>query len=266
MKTITIAILIILLVACSNRQSNSNQYYESKNDSLLLAHRNDSVNRERIFESKGDTIFAGVLYGMNKIEAEKSIKSFEQALKHYDANIKGFDFGSIHFMNISLYDYEDFKPSCPDPYENSYLWKGKLSSVEWHSYNLEAQKLNEIENVLNKLIHFFESRYGKPNFKIIQSRNWFVFNDGNYQFFDYNIAKWETKKRLITIGIEWDKWPKTYTEIKEGLGYKYNIDVRFSDKEKISEIVEYRDSINKVIDREGKERRREDSLKYINSL
>ena len=269
-KALLFITLLAVCFSCNNRGTgkidNSNQTTEDSIKQLSLIRQQDSINRERIFEAKGDTIFASVLYGMNRIEAEKNIKSFEKALKHYDAQIDGFDFGTIHFMNIRLYDYEKFKPSYPDPYENSYLWKGKLSSVEWHSYRLYAGKLNEIEDVLNKFIKFFENRYEKPNLKEVQSSKWFVYNDGNFLFFDAAVAKWETNKRLIEISIEWNKWPKTAVEYDKEVGYEYNINVRFYDKERISEIVEYRDSVNKVILEEEKERQRKDSLKSVNSL
>ena len=78
------AILSITIVAvcfsCNNRgttkASESDQTIEDSVKQLSLIRRQDSINRERIFEEKGDTIFANVLYGMNRIEAEKSIKSF----------------------------------------------------------------------------------------------------------------------------------------------------------------------------------------------
>ena len=268
------ALLSITIVAvcfsCNNRgttkASESNQTIEDSIKQLSLIRQQDSINRERIFEEKGDTIFANVLYGMNRIEAEKSIKSFEKELKHYDAQIDGFDFGTIHFMDIRLYDYEKFKPSFPDPYENSYLWKGKLCSVEWHSYRLYAGKLNEIEVVLNKFIKFFENRYKKPNLKEVQSSKWFVYNGSNFLFFDAVVAKWETNRRLIEISIEWNKWPKTAAEYDKEVGYEYNINVRFSNKVMMSEIVEYRDSVNDVKLKEEKERQRKDSLKSVKFL
>lgn len=55
-------------------------------------------------------------------------------------------------------------------------------------------------------------------------------------------------------------------EIDKKVGYEYNIYVRFSDKVKISEIVEYRDSVNEIELEEEKARRRKDSLKSVNIL
>lgn len=270
-KTLLSFTLIVVCFSCNYRgTSNTGNVDQTKEDSIKqLTHirQQDSINRERIFEAKGDTIFASVLYGMNRAEAEKGIRSFEKALKHSYPGFDGFVFGTIHFMNIRLYDYEKYKHSNPDPYENSYLWKGKLSCVEWHSYKLYASKLNEVEEVLNKFIKFFENRYEKPNLKKVQASNWFVFNNDNkFLFFDAIVAKWETNKRLISISIEWNKWPKTAAELDKGIGYEYYINVRFSDKGTISKIVEYRDSVNQVNLEKEKERQRIDSLKSVNSL
>ncbi len=71
---------------------------------------------------------------------------------------------------------------------------------------------------------------------------------------------------MIEISIEWNKWPKTAEEVEKEIGYEFNINVRFSDKVKISEIIEYRDSINEIKLKEEKERQLKDSLKSINSL
>ena len=269
-KALLSIILIAVCFSCNYRGTsktgNSDQTTEDSIKQLNLIRQQDSINRERIFEAKGDTIFAGVIYGMSRIEAEENIRSFEKALKHPYPEFDGFVFGSIHFMNIRLYDYEDFTPSNPDPYENSYLWKGKLCCVEWHSYNLYARKSNEIEDVLNKFIEFFENRYDKPNLKKVQSSEWFVCSGGKLRYFDSTVAKWETQKRLIEISIKWNKWPETSEEIDKKVGYEYNIYVRFSDKVKISEIVEYRDSVNEIELEEEKARRRKDSLKSVNIL
>jgi hypothetical protein len=269
-KTLLLITLVVVCFSCNNKGTNkTNEGCQTIEDSikqLSLIRQQDSINRERIFEAKGDTIFASILYGMNRIEAEKNIRTFEKALKHPYPEFDGFVFGTIHFMNIRLYDYEDFKPNNPDPYENSYLWKGKLSCIEWHSYKLYARKLIKIENVLNKFIAYFESRYKKPNIKKVQSSEWFVYNNNTFLFFDSVVAKWETNKRLIEISIEWNKWPKTAEEVEKEIGYEFNINVRFSDKVKISEIIEYRDSINEIKLKEEKERQLKDSLKSINSL
>ena len=71
---------------------------------------------------------------------------------------------------------------------------------------------------------------------------------------------------MIEISIKWNKWPETSEEIDKKVGYEYNIYVRFSDKVKISEIVEYRDSVNEIELEEEKARRRKDSLKSVNIL
>ncbi len=272
-KALLFITLVVVCFSCNSRGTSkvreNNQTIEDSLKQLSIIRQQDSIDRERIFEAKGDTIFASVLYGMNRIEAEKNIKTFEKALKHPYPKFDGFVFGTIHFMNIRLYDYEEFKPNYPDPYENSfysYLWKGKLSCIEWHSYKLYGRKLVEIEDVLNKFITLFENRYKKPNIKNVQSSRWFIYNGNTILFFDSAVAKWETNKRLIEISIEWNKWPKTAEEIDKEGGYEYNINVRFFDKVKISEIAEYRDSVNEIILKEETERQRRDSLKSVNFL
>ena len=68
------AILSITIVAvcfsCNNRgtgkASESDHAIEDSIKQLSLIRQQDSINRERIFEEKGDTIFANVLYGMNQ--------------------------------------------------------------------------------------------------------------------------------------------------------------------------------------------------------
>ena len=141
MKKIAIAILTMLFAACSNKQSSMNHVNNDDiNDSLMLVNQQDSVRREHIFDSKGDTIFAGVLYGMTRSEAEKNIRSFEKTLKPHFEWMDGFVFGTINFMPIYLCDFEKDKLGCPDPNRESYLFKGKLCSVVWHSYCQYAKK------------------------------------------------------------------------------------------------------------------------------
>lgn len=267
MKKIAIAILTMLFAACSNKQSSMNHVNNDDiNDSLMLVNQQDSVRREHIFDSKGDTIFAGVLYGMTRSEAEKNIRSFEKTLKPHFEWMDGFVFGTINFMPIYLCDFEKDKLGCPDPNRESYLFKGKLCSVVWHSYCQYAKKIEEIEEALDKFIQFFDNRYGKPNFKEMQSSNWYFESDGKYHFFNRNIAKWETSKRLVEIGIEWHKTPKTYYEYEDGFVFEYGIMVRFADKVKMSEIEAYKDNVTNVKQLKENERRRKDSLNSLNSL
>ena len=101
-KALLSIILIAVCFSCNYRGTsktgNSDQTTEDSIKQLNLIRQQDSINRERIFKAKGDTIFAGVIYGMSRIEAEENIRSFEKALKHPYPEFDGFVFGSIHFI------------------------------------------------------------------------------------------------------------------------------------------------------------------------
>lgn len=233
-------------------------------DTLAL----DSIKRDSIFEARGDTIFANVLYGMSKQEAEQSIKQFQETLKYPIPNRQGFIFGDIHFMDINV---SDFSPSTSvDRYYGAYLWKGKLSSVTWSSYSQYANSKGRIEYVLNDFIKFFENRFGKPNFKNTESSYWLWSDKGRPRFLNRDLAIWETNKRMIVIGIKGEKTPmydESYYELdSQEREYVYSIKVSFFDKKSYEEMEACNHEYIEELGKENRERQKNDSIKSMNSL
>lgn len=258
-----ICFFFLSICSCNNR-ANDKESVQLGIDSLVI----DSIKRDSIFEARGDTIFANVLYGMTKQEATQSLKQFQETLKHPMPQYDGFVFADIHFMNIGVYD---FIPSTyVDRYDDAYLWNGKLSTVTWHSYSQHANSKGRIEYVLNDFIKFFENRFGKPNFKNTESSYWLWSERGKPHFLDREVAIWETSKRKISIGIRGEKTPlldeSNYDLYSAERDYEYVIKVSFFDKKSLAEM----EALNKdYIEEQGKkdkERQRQDSLKSINSL
>ena len=255
--------VLISVCSCDNRAKDS-VTTSTEIDSLAI----DSIKRDSIFEARGDTIFANVLYGMNKQDAERSIKQFQENLKHPSPNYDGFVFADIHFMKISV---QDFAPSSSvDHFYGAMLWKDKLGSVTWSSYTQYANSKGRIEYVLNDFIKFFENRFGKPNFKNTNSSYWLWSRGGKPIFVERDVAIWETSNRKIIITLNGKKAPE-YDESNYDLyspqrEYEYDIDVSFFDKKALVEMEKCNHDYIEEIGREQRERQRQDSLKSINSL
>lgn len=263
----TLSCAILVSICSCNNRAKTNISVSTEIDSLSI----DSIKRDSLFEARGDTIFASVLYGMNKQEAQQSLKQFQENLKHYDPKIAGFDFAKIHFMNISVHDFETHCSISTDSYDyGAYLWKGKLSYVTWSSYYQYADSKGRIEYVLNDFIKYFENRFGKPNFKNTEPSYWLYFVQGKQHFLAKDLAIWETSKRKIVIGIKGEKWPQydesIYDSDSKEREYEYEIIVRFFDKKSLEEMEAYRHDMIEEKGRERREKQKQDSLKSINSL
>lgn len=258
-----ICFFFLSICSCKNR-ANDNESVQLGIDTLVI----DSIKRDSIFEARGDTIFANVLYGMNKQEATESLKKFQENLKHPLPRFEGFVFADIHFMNITV---SDFSPSTSiDHYHNAYLWKNKLSSVVWQSYYQYADSKGRIEYVLNDFIKFFENKFGKPNFKKTEPSYWLLTIKGEQRFIDRDVAIWETSNRIIVIrviGVNAPKYDESYYERNSPeRQYKYEIKVSFFDKKAYEEMEECNREFVENLGREERERQRNDSLKSMNSL
>lgn len=80
------AILSITIVAvcfsCNNRgtgkASESDHAIEDSIKQLSLIRQQDSINRERIFDELGDTVFGKVCFGMNKTQYRKAFNEFKK--------------------------------------------------------------------------------------------------------------------------------------------------------------------------------------------
>lgn len=263
----TLICAILVSIYSCNKRAKSNISVSTETDSLSI----DSIKRDSLFEARGDTIFANVLYGMNKQEAQQSLKQFQENLKHCDPKIAGFDFAKIHFMEIDVCDFETHYSTSTTPYDyDAFLWKGKLSSVTWNSYYQYANSRGRIEYVLNDFIKYFENRFGKPNFKNTEPSYWLHTVQNEQYFLDKDLAIWETSKRKIVIGIKGVKWPQhdesTYAPDSKEREYKYEIIVRFFDKKSLKEMDAYRYDKIEEKGRERREKEKQDSLKSINSL
>ena len=272
MKKVYYILLALAIVACKNgRQASAISEEQAKNDSIAMAMEADSIEREQIFEARGDTIFADLLYGMSKEEAQARIKKFQDNLKrHHLYPQSGFTFAGIDFMGIDIYD---FTPSDSyDRYDKSYLLDGKLSSVIWHSSTQWAYSKGGVEHDLNEFISFFEKKFGKPSFKNTDPSYWIIIVDGEQRFIKREVAIWETNKRKVVITIKGEKCPlydksDSYSSHKREFGdYQYSIEVSFYDKKAFAEMEAINHAYVEEKGRKERERELQDSLKSINSL
>lgn len=273
-----IVVLVIALVACTTRQPSVSQANdESRNDSLLFAQRQYSIERERIFEALGDTAFSGVCYGMKKNQYLKAFNAFKKPLKTKDG-FRDFEFAGYEFYGDEGSDVENNNSKSVSGYPyglddilkedrlRTYFYKGRLFSVRWNSgRSIQSERI--VKYSLGKLVSFFENKYGKPNVN-----NTDRFNSSNIETGTWHqmkvIAKWETKKKKIIIfyrdlvGSERDKWmDENYPS-----DYQYELDVQFLDKTQKKEVDEYIKPILQKFADDYKEKIKQDSIKNANVL
>lgn len=278
MKKILVIVfaIVMMLSSCNNGKLSAMHADETASiDSSEIEARA----RDSIFQSRGDTIFGNVLYGMNKQETKASIKQFQENLKHPLLKT-GFVFAGHWFMDIDIYNRDVNDDILIDYYignhDGAELWKGKLSAVTWSSEYLYGKIPREVEETLNKFVELFEKRFGKPNSKKTAEHDWIYFSTYSepYRFYylDPQIATWDSKERMVIIFME-GKNPPTYYNGKyisqtghEGLPFKYKLKVSFFDKTFLEEISSAGKKLKKQKEQEALDKQREDSLRYINSL
>jgi len=278
MNKIAIVVLVIALVACTNRQLSVSQANdESKNDSLLLAQQQDSIERDRIFEALGDTAFSGVCYGMSRSQYQKAFEAFKIPLKkendYFDFEFAGYEFhgdeGSYveknSSNNIDGYPY-GLDDILKENRLGTYFYKDKLFSIRWNSYRTIQDELT-VKYSLGQLVSYFEKKYGKPNVNNTDKFNSSIIETGTWHQMKV-IARWETEKKKIIIfyrdlvGSERDKWmAENYPSY-----YQYELDVQFLDKTLKKKVDEYIKPILQKFADDYRERIKQDSIKNANAL
>lgn len=258
-KTFNFIFALCVFCSCNNRPN-----VERTDISVFVNH--DSIAREEIFEARGDTVFGNVLYGMNRNEVTQQLKQFEEEALKYSNSKGDFIFAKVHFMGIDIKDFEKNYNQDLDSYSDAFLWKDKLGAVNWKSYKLYAEKKEEIVEILNQFISFFEIKYGKPNFKKTDIKDWMDYINGAFYYLNMNVASWETSNRKISIGINWES-PLGFTAINHSVNdFTYYINILFSDKKAVEEMMNYKDEQNQKTKKIMDERARQDSIKTINML
>ena len=238
--------------------------------------RQDSISREELFKSFGDTIFGNVLYGMDETHAKQSLEEFWNSLpksrKWTHPPKDKFSFAGIDFNkwspfpidNISAeiaYNYSSYS-SHYSIYDRSIIYKNKLSSIVWETDSLQEDNINVIDSSLKELTKYFEAKYGKPNSKMYDIRDAIVHTNSGKVLLMGTYALWSTHNREVSINIS-GRYPKYLygfsCYVYKIRVYFYNTelmkDVRFFYESKVNEYEEILNGIEK-----------QDSLKTINAL
>ena len=279
------ALLSITIVAvcfsCNNRgttkASESDQTIEDSIKQLSLIRQQDSINRERIFDELGDTVFGKVCFGMNKTQYRKAFNEFKKPLKndkdYYDFVFAGYEFRGYEGSDIEKNDSKSID-GYPYGLDNilkeksyyTYFYQDRLFSVVWNSWR-DIQEESIVKYSLGKLINLFEKKYGKPNVNNIEIFNHSYIETGAWHQMKV-VARWETgKKKIIVfyrdlVGSERDKWmAENYPS-----NYQYELYVLFLDKNIKKEVDEYIKPILQKFADDYKEKVRQDSIKNANAL
>lgn len=279
------AILSITIVAvcfsCNNRgtgkASESDHAIEDSIKQLSLIRQKDSIDRERIFDALGDTVFGKVCFGMNKTQYRKAFNEFKKPLKN-DKDYYDFDLAGYEFRGDEGSDVEKNSDKTIDGYpyglENilkedrlwTYFYKDRLFSIRWDSWR-DIQDEDIVKYSIGKIIALFEKKYGKPNVNNTDIFNHSYIETGAWHQMKV-IARWETGKKKIIIfyrdlvGSERDKW----MEDNYPSYYQYELIVQFLDKTIKSEVDEYIKPILQKFADDYKEKMRQDSIKNANAL
>lgn len=259
-----IVFLTIVIMTCLFSCKHERAYEKSMKDSIVI--NVDSLKRDSIFSARGDTIFANVLYGMNKNEAIISINEFQNKFKESDNS--GFRFANIRFMDIDFHDidiYDDFFINQSiDDHWGAEFWDGKLSAVTWTSYNYYEKNLAEIEPNVASFIQFLELKFGPANINRANPTHWHYYdiNDNKEKLIrDNDMAVWETQKCKIIVlmkGLKYDPY--------QNYPYQYHLCVSFFDKKYLIDSDSIREVMREERKRHIEEQRRKDSTEYINAL
>ena len=281
-STILIAFVIgTSLISCHNSKSGNkiskNQAIEDSIKQLSLIRQKDSIERERICDALGDTVFGKVCFGMNKTQYRKAFNEFKKPLKN-DKDYYDFDFAGYEFRGDEGSDVEKNSDKTIDGYpyglENilkedrlwTYFYKDRLFSIRWDSWR-DIQDEDIVKYSIGKLITLFEKKYGKPNVNNTDIFNRSYIETGAWHQMKV-IARWETGKKKIIIfyrdlvGSERDKW----MEDNYPSYYQYELIVQFLDKTIKNEVDEYIKPILQKFADDYKEKMRQDSIKNANAL
>lgn len=267
MKKVYYILLALAIVACKNgRQATAISEEQAKKDSIAMAMEADSIEREQIFEARGDTIFGQVRFGMSLKEAQTSADAF---VHKFEKNNTGyFEFAGFKFMDFSFENIEEMEVNfLPTDWNLNRLYKGKLYSTQWVSFIEHASDIDEISQEIEHLISFFENKYGKCSEKNIYiCSNFGKYVNGNRVYADGVIAKWETSKRIIRFDIEETVERNDFYE-KQGMPFQYKIKILFVDKNLEKEASKYIDEVvQRKRDEYNNNKQKQDSISMLNAL
>lgn len=256
--------ITLCLIACKNGKIQDTSI--TIEDSIAIEKKNDSIEREKLFELRGDTAFGTVCFGMDVKQTKSSTKLFIEKLK--GPHDMGFLFGGIHFMDFLQFN-EIEKVNIfaleGDNIDNRF-YKNRLYSIRWHSYAERASDVDEIDAKINHLISLLEIKFGKCS----ERNNDLLMYFGKYindkrVYVDGVIAKWETSKREIKIKITEDVFSnKQY--YNDAFKYEYHIDVDFIDKDIENEASKFIEENIKLETEKELNQQKQDSIKMVNSL
>lgn len=266
MKKVYYILLTLTIVACNNgKKSSAISKGQAERDSVGMALKADSVERERIFETRGDTIFGTMRFGMDEAQAKQSANEF---MKSLNGNGDGFAFGSYSFRPIEYFkNFEELSEYDLCHYElSNLLYKNKLYSICWESFYEDAKDGEEIANRLSQFISYFEAKYGRCSENDLSICNRFGEYVMRQRVYVHGIvAKWETSKRRIQIELD-EKMDADMPTRRAGSFFHYGIRVVFVDKT-VEEIV---NSLKEEVLDENKkkqiEQQKRDSARLVNSL
>ena len=258
MRCSTFLLLVMIFLSCTNKKAPGVQNSNNKEiDSLSLAQRQDSIERERIFKALGDTVFNSICYGMNVSQFKRAYAAFKKPRQNKEYK-DYFDFADFKFYVSD--SYKDItKTEIRHRIKYTDLWtefyNNQLFSVKW-SGSREIGSPHYVEKQLVTLVSLFEKKYGPAN-----SKDFLI----DYQ---RGIARWETKERLILIlyrdlvGAERNKYmDEMYPTDKQ-----YEIDVLFIDKTIKKEVDDFVDKELRKSYEVYKQKEKQDSINDSNAL
>lgn len=247
----------MFVFSCTNKKVAEVQETNDE-DSLLLAQRQDSIERNRKFDALGDTVFNTICYGMSIsqfVDAYDVFKKTRMSKEHEGY----FEFADYEF---TIYKSEFTEREIYNPIKDIDLgtefFNNHLFSVEWESWR-KIQSPESTEKSLAKLVSYFEKKYGPANSKdaMIMDR-----------VYDRLVAEWETEERKIMIlyddliGVSRDKyWDEEYPSDKQ-----YEVSVRFIDKTKRKAVDDY---VDKKLQKEAEkyfQQKKQDSINNATAL
>lgn len=247
----------MIIFSCTNKNVAEVQESNDK-DSLLLAQRHDSIERDRKFDALGDTVFNTICYGMSIsqfVDAYNVFKKTRMSKEHEEY----FEFADYEFI---IYKSEFTKREINNPIEEIDLWteffNNQLFSVRWDSWR-KIQSPESTKKSLAKLVSYFEKKYGPAN-----SKNAMIMDC----VYDRLVAEWETEERKIMIlyddliGVSRDKYmDEEYPSYKQ-----YEVSVRFIDKTKRKAVDDYVDKILQKKAEKYFQQKKQDSINNATAL
>ena len=261
--------IITSFISCNKSVNNEQSLSKAYMDSI----RQDSISREELFKSFGDTIFGNVLYGMDEAQASQKLDEFWNSLpKSSRWTYHKFSFAGIDFNKWKPFPIDDIKAEIAYSYSessNSYslfdrsiIYRDKLCSIVWETDSIEEDNINVIDGYLKELTKYFETKYGKPNSKMYDINDALIRTNGGRVLLLGTYALWSTHDREVSIKVS-GRYPKYLYGFS---CYVYKIRVYFYNTELMkdvrsfyeSKVKEYRDILN--------EREKQDSIKTINAL